>query len=82
MVQGGLCRVPPPNELRGQKTMSTVQLVPGVCQVADGVLAYEVKDETGNVKTIHHNRLFLVAAPVGAVMPLGAGAPLSEENVA
>ena len=52
------------------------------CQVADGVLTYEVKDEAGNIKTIHHNRLFLVAAPVGAVTPLGAGTPLSEENVA
>ena len=53
-----------------------------VHQVADGVPAYEVKDEAGNVKTVHHNRLFLVATPVGAVMPLGAGAPLSEENAA
>ena len=26
-----------------------------VCQVADGVPAYEVKDEAGNVKTVHHN---------------------------
>ena len=26
-----------------------------VCQIADGVPAYEVKDEAGNVKTIHHN---------------------------
>ena len=26
-----------------------------VCQVADGIPAYEVKDEAGNVKTIHHN---------------------------
>ena len=41
-----------------------------------------MKDEAGNVKAIHCNRLFLVAAPVGAVMPLGAGLPLSEENVA
>ena len=53
-----------------------------VCQVADGILAYEVKDEAGNVKTIHCNRLFLVAALVGAVTPLRAGIPLSEENVA
>ena len=53
-----------------------------VRQVADGVPAYEVKDETRNVKTIHCNQLFLVTTPVGAVMPLGAGAPLSEENVA
>ena len=26
-----------------------------VRQVADGVPAYEVKDEAGNVKTVHHN---------------------------
>ena len=26
-----------------------------VCQVADGVPAYEVKDEAGNIKTIHRN---------------------------
>ena len=52
-----------------------------VCQVADGVPAYEVKDEAGNVKTIHCNRLFLVAAPKEAIMPLGAGVPISEENI-
>ena len=53
-----------------------------VCQVTDGVPAYEVKDEAGNVKTIHCNQLFLVAAPMEAVTPLGAGASVSEENVA
>ena len=53
-----------------------------VRKVADGVPTYDVKDEAGNVKTKHHNELFLVAAPVGAVTPLGAGTPLSEENVA
>ena len=42
-----------------------------VCQIADGVPAYEVKDDAGNVKTVHCNRLFLVAAPVGAATPLG-----------
>ena len=26
-----------------------------VCQVTDGVPAYEVKDEAGNIKTLHHN---------------------------
>ena len=52
-----------------------------VRQVADGIPAYEVKDEVGNIKTIHRNRLFLVAAPTEAVMPLGAGASISEENV-
>ena len=53
-----------------------------VHQVADGIPAYEVKDEAGNVKTIHCNQLFLMATPVGAVMPLGASMPLSEENIA
>ena len=52
-----------------------------VCQVADGISAYEVKDEAGNVKTVHRNWLFLVAASKEAVMPLGAGASISEENV-
>ena len=52
-----------------------------VCQVADGVPAYEVKDEVGNVKTVHRNWLFLVAAPKEAVMLLGAGTSISEENV-
>ena len=41
-----------------------------------------MKDEAGNVKTIHRNQLFLVATPVGAVTPMGAGTSLSEENIA
>ena len=53
-----------------------------VCQVTDGVPTYEVKDEAENIKTVHCNQLFLVAALVGAVTPLGAGALLSEKNVA
>ena len=52
-----------------------------VRQVTDGVPAYEVKDEAGNVKTVHHNRLFHVAIPMEAVTPLGAGASISEENI-
>ena len=52
-----------------------------VCQVTDSVPAYEMKDEVGNIKTVHHNRLFLVATPKEAIMPLGAGASISEENV-
>ena len=48
-----------------------------VRQVADGVPAYEVKDEAGNIKTVHHNQLFLVAVTL-----LGVGTPVSEENVA
>ena len=53
-----------------------------VRQVTDGISTYEVKDEAGSVKTVHHNQLFLVATPKGDVMPLGAGAPLSEEDAA
>ena len=52
-----------------------------ICQVADGIPAYEVKDEVGNIKTVHSNRLFLVATPKEAVTPLGVGASISEENV-
>ena len=47
-----------------------------VCQVT-----YEVKDEAGNIKTVHCNWLFLVATPKKAIMPLGAGMSISEENV-
>ena len=50
-----------------------------VHQVADGIPAYEVKDEARNIKTVHRNRLFLVAAPMEAVMPLGVGTSISEE---
>ena len=50
-------------------------------QVADGIPVYEVKDEVGNIKTIHHNQLFLVATPKEAVIPLGVGMSISEENV-
>ena len=52
-----------------------------VHQVADGIPAYEVKDEAGNIKTIQHNQLFLVATPKEVIMPLGAGMPISEENI-
>ena len=52
-----------------------------VCQVADGVPAYEVKDEAENIKTVHHNWIFLVAALREAIIPLGAGTSISEENI-
>ena len=52
-----------------------------VHQVADGVPTYEVKDEAGSIKTIHHNRLFLVATSKEAITPLGAGTSISEEDV-
>ena len=53
-----------------------------VRQVADGIPAYEVKDEAGNVKTVHRNQLFLVATPMEAVTTLGPGVSTLEENVA
>ena len=52
-----------------------------VHQVADGIPAYEVKDEARNVKTVHHNRLFLVATLKEAIMPMGAGTSISKENI-
>ena len=52
-----------------------------VHQVADGVPAYEVKDEAVNIKTIHHNQLFLVAVPMEAITPLRGGMSISEENI-
>ena len=52
-----------------------------VCQVTDGIPAYEVKDEVGNVKIAHRNWLFLVATPIEAVTPLRVGVSISEENV-
>ena len=52
-----------------------------VRQVIDGIPAYEVKDEAGNVKTIRHNQPFLVATLMEAIMPLGVGASISKENI-
>ena len=40
-----------------------------VRQVTDGVPAYEVKNEVGNVKTVHRNWLFLVAIPMEVSCP-------------
>ena len=37
-----------------------------VCQVANGVPSYEIKDVSSNVKTDHCNGLFLVVTPQGA----------------
>ena len=41
-----------------------------ICQVTNGVPSYEIKDSSGNVKTTHCNRLFLLATPRGEVIPL------------
>ena len=43
-----------------------------VCQVRDDVPVYEVHDDSRNVKTVHHNWLFLVATPRGEATPLVA----------
>ena len=48
-----------------------------VCQVADDVPMYEVKDNSGNVKVIYHNRLFLMATMSSETTPLGASKSLS-----
>ena len=41
-----------------------------ICQVANGVPSYEIKDTSGNLQVAHCNRLFLLATPQGEVMPL------------
>ena len=48
-----------------------------VCQVANDMPAYEVKDDGGNVKVIHHNRLFLVAPTRETATLLGGGESIS-----
>ena len=53
-----------------------------VQQVTDDVPMYKVKDDGGNVKVIHCNRLFLVVTVSGGVTLLGASESLSEENIA
>ena len=34
-----------------------------ICQVANGVPSYQIKDKSGNLKVAHHNQLFLLATP-------------------
>ena len=41
-----------------------------ICQVANGVPSYEIKDSSGNVKVAHRNRLFLLATPQSEVTSL------------
>ena len=41
-----------------------------VCQVANGLPSYEMKDSSGKMKASHRNRFFLVATPQGASMAL------------
>ena len=46
-------------------------------QFTNDVPTYEVKDDVGNVKVTHHNRLFLVAPMRDTAMPLGGSESIS-----
>ena len=41
-----------------------------ICQVANGMPSYEIKDASGNLQVAHCNRLFLLTTPQGEVMLL------------
>ena len=47
------------------------------CQVTDDMPTYEVKDDGGNIKVTHHNRLFLEAPMRDVAMPLGGNKSIS-----
>ena len=49
-------------------------------QVTDDVPTYEVRDDGGNIKVTHHNRLFLVAPAKDDAMPLGGSESTSDEG--
>ena len=51
-----------------------------VHQVADDVPAYELRDDVGNVKVVHCNRLFLVAPTKEDAMLLGGSESISDES--
>ena len=48
-----------------------------ICQVISEVPAYEVRDDGGNVKVTHRNRLFPVAPVRETATPLGGGESIS-----
>ena len=50
--------------------------------VTDDVPAYEVRDDGGNVKVTHSNRLFLVAPAREDATPLGGSKSISDEGTA
>ena len=49
-------------------------------QVANDVLAYEVRDDGGNVKVTHCNRLFLVGPTKEDATPLEGSESVSDEG--
>ena len=51
-----------------------------VHQIAEDVPTYEVQDDGGNIKTVHHNWLFLVVTLTGDVTPLGGSESTSDEG--
>ena len=51
-----------------------------VCQVTDDVPGYEVRDDGGNIKVTHHNRLFQVTPAKEDAMPLGGNESISDED--
>ena len=51
-----------------------------VHQVAEDIPTCEVQDNGRNVKTVHHNKLFLVATLRNDVTPLGGSKSTSDEG--
>ena len=51
-----------------------------ICQVANDVPTYEVRDDGGNVKVALRNRLFLVAPSKEDALPLGGRKSISNEG--
>ena len=47
------------------------------CQVSNDVPVCEVRDDGGNVKVTHHNRLLLVAPTRDVATPLGGSESIS-----
>ena len=52
-----------------------------VCQVTNDMPTYKVKDDDGNIKVVHHNRLFLMAPTRETATPLGGASlfPMSAQ---
>ena len=53
-----------------------------ICQVANDVPTYEVRDDSRNVKVTHCNRLFLVVPAKEDATPLGGSESISDVGTA
>ena len=51
-----------------------------ICQVTNDIPVYKVRDDGGNVKVTHCNRLFLVAPTKEDATPLGGSKSISDEG--